>query len=720
MVWVRDEAALLRDEAGNPMVWQGVLVDVTERREAEEALRRSDVRFRTLTQNASDLVTILDADGKILYQSPSIERVLGYSSDEMLGDNAFDFIHPKDVRGVRGRFLRGIAESDLLPTVEYRFRRKDGSWRWLESVGSNLLKDPRVGGYVVNSRDVTERKEAEEALKRSEERYRTVVEQQTELVCRFLPDMTLTFVNDAYCRFFEQDPEVLIGSSFMDHIPEEDRPHYLRQLSRLDRKEPSRTIEHRVFTPSGEIRWQQWTDRAIFDDDGQIAEYQSVGRDITERKVLEQRLEHRALHDPLTDLPNRRLFVDRLGQALRLTRRRQPGRKVAVLFMDLDGFKVINDSLGHEMGDKLLLAVSERLRGCLRPEDTLARFGGDEFVVLLEDVEGPEEAARVAERITETLKGAYLLEGKHLSASASIGIALGDVQQKTSEDLLRDADTAMYRAKEEGQDYSLFDPVLYERAVARLELENALRRAVEREEFVLHYQPIVQLDDGEVWGLEALVRWDHPDRGLLNPDEFVPVAEESGLVVPMGERVLREACAKATVWQKARPHTPLVISVNVSAKQLGRPDLVDTVEAVLRETGLAGSDLLLDVTETVYVNALKVNTAVLDRLGAAGVEICVDDFGMGYSSLSYLKRLPAAILKIDKSFVAGLGEDVEDTAIVRMIIDLAHTLGMRVIAEGVETWTQAALLTELGCDLGQGYYFSRPLPPEGVAGFLAE
>jgi diguanylate cyclase (GGDEF)-like protein len=410
--------------------------------------------------------------------------------------------------------------------------------------------------------------------------------------------------------------------------------------------------------------------------------------------------------------------VDRLQQALRHTRRRR-GSKVAILFMDLDNFKVVNDSLGHEVGNRLLVAVGKRLRGCLRPEDTLARFGGDEFTVLIEDIENPEEAVRAAERIMEALRGPFVLEGQELFLKFSIGIALGEARTKSPEDLLRDADTAMYRAKEEGLGFRVFEPAMYEQALRRLKLENELRRAVEAEELVVHYQPIVDLQTDELRGVEALVRWQHPERGLLDPEEFVPGAEKSGLVVPMGERVLKEACYRAKEWQERHPHIPLlVMSVNLSARQLHRPDLVETVERVLQETGMEARSLSLDITETVYIKALEGHTAALDKLKRLGVSISIDDFGVGYSSLAYLKRLPADVLKIDKEFIAGLGEDVEDTAIVKMIIELAHTLGMEVIAEGVESEGQAEQLKEMGCDRGQGFYFAKPLSPEAASEFL--
>ena len=428
---------------------------------------------------------------------------------------------------------------------------------------------------------------------------------------------------------------------------------------------------------------------------------------------------HQAFHDTLTGLPNRPLLMDRLAHALERTRRRG-NQQVMVLFVDLDGFKVVNDSLGHEVGDHLLVLVAERLRRCLRPEDTMARFGGDEFVVLLEDVEDPSEAVWVAERITNELKRPFEMDGRSLFATCSIGIAQGNAHTKSPLNLLRDADTAMYRAKSEHADHRVFDPTMYERAIKRLELGNDLRRGLEDQEFVVHYQPIVDLETGETWGMEALLRWEHPERGLLEASEFMAVLEESGLAIPAGERVLEEACWQALRWPAQRPLSPpLVVSVNLSAVQLERADLAHIGAEVLGKTGLDPRRLSLDVTETAYIRILEERIATLDRLKEHGVGVAIDDFGVGYSSLSYLKRLPADILKIDRSFVKGIGEVEEDTAIVRMVIDLAHTLGMKVVAEGIEEWAQATLLAEMGCDMGQGFYFSRPLSPEAVPEFLA-
>jgi diguanylate cyclase (GGDEF)-like protein/PAS domain S-box-containing protein len=812
---------------------------------ANGSSRESEERFRALTQNSSDVITLLGVHGTIRYQSPSSERILGYGPEEMVGENVFDFVHPEDLGMVEMIFVEGLRDPERRPSVEYRLRHKDGSWRWLESVVANLLGHRDVGGVVFNSRDVTERRRTEEMLGEAEQKYRTLVERIPAIIYVQEPsdpnrttyvspqyEATLGYpleqdlgdpdhwvkimhpedrervlaedrrtdetgepfkveyrlfardgrvvwirdeatlvrdeeghplywlgiqldvtdqkrakdalreseerfkssfrdaaigmalvatdgrwlqVNRALCRIVGYSEEELLGKSFQDITYPEDLEADLNQIRRtLAGEIETYQMEKRYLHKGGSVVWGLLSVSLVHDEGGEPLYFVAQIQDITERKMLEEQLEHRAFHDHLTDLPNRYLFVDRLGQALRRTRRRK-GRKVAVLFVDLDRFKVINDSLGHEAGDILLVLVSERLRRCLRPEDTLARFGGDEFVALLQDVEDPSEAIKVAGRITEEIKRPFVLEGRELFVRASLGVAVGDADTPSPEGLLRDADTAMYRAKHEGGDCRMFDPAMYEWALKRLELEHDLRRAVEGEELVVYYQPIVNLQSGEAWGVEALVRWEHPERGLLSPTEFVPVAEESGLVVPIGERVLEEACRRATLWQKTHLHPrPLVVSVNLSARQLRRPDLARTVEKVLRETGLDARSLSLDITETVYVETLEENTAALDELRRMGVRVSIDDFGMGYSSLSYLKRLPADALKIDKSFVAGLGEDMEDTAIVRMVIDLAHTFGMEVVAEGVESWAQAEILREMGCDMAQGFCFCEPVPTERI------
>ncbi|HKH39999.1 MAG TPA: EAL domain-containing protein [Rubrobacter sp.] len=456
----------------------------------------------------------------------------------------------------------------------------------------------------------------------------------------------------------------------------------------------------------------------LFDARGDLAGMIGISSDISERKALLEELERRASHDPLTGLPNRHTFVERIGQALRRTRRRQNSREVGVLFMDLDGFKTINDSLGHEAGDRLLVTVAERLRNRLRSEDVLARFGGDEFAVLLEDTAGASEAIRVAQRIAEDLREPFTVDDFQVSLSTSIGITLGTAHANDDpERMLREADSAMYRAKEQGPGrYAVFDPAMQARAQERLELEAELRRALEQEEFVLYYQPEVSLHDGKMVGFEALLRWQHPERGLLKPAAFVPIAEDTDLIAPIGRWVLEEACQQAKRWEEERPlASPMTMEINLSSKQLRRQGLVRTVEEALARADLEAHTLALDMTETVLIRVSEDNTQALDALKEMGVRLGLDDFGTGYSSLSYLKRLPVDRVKVDKSFVKGLGENATDTALVRMIIDLCHTLGVEIVAEGIETSEQAVLLRDMGCDLGQGYYFARPLPGEELA-----
>ena len=861
---VDGEAFWRRDGTGFPVEYtstpireggrvSGVVVtfrDVTEHRRAEEALRKSEEHFRSLIRNASDIITLYETDGTVRYVSPALQRVLGYAPEERIGALSFELIHPEDVARAREAFADILRRPNQPILVEVRVRHRDGSWRYLQAVGTNLLSDPSVGAIVLNGRDVTERKEAEEALREAEERYRTLVEQipavsyidradgsgeslytspQVEGMLGYTPqewlagrlwkhrlhpedrerilaaderfesengqfdeeyrllakdgstvwvreqavlvddaagrplywqgvlfDMTdrkqaeeavresevrlaetqrlahlggwewdvrtgrISWSDEVY-RIYGLVPQEFVPSfeKFLQVVHPDDREMIEGVIKGALNKHKPYDLEHRVVRSDGEVRVVHRRAEVIRDEAGEPLRIVGTVHDITERKALEDRLEHRALHDPLTDLPNRTLFVDRLGQALGRTRR-QRGRKVAVLFVDLNNFKVVNDSLGHEMGDRLLTVLAERTRRSLRPGDTLARFGGDEFTILVEDIQDPADAIQVAERITADLRRPFVLKGREIFASASIGVALGEFSTKGAEDLLRDADTAMYRAKESGSNYCMFDPEMYEHAVERLELENDLRRAAESDEFAVRYQPIVRLGTDEVWGVEALARWNHPTRGLLGPPEFMPAAEESGLITPMGNRLLEEACREAKGWQESDPHMPpLILSVNLSAKQLRRPDLAENIGRILGKTGLEASCLTLDVAETVYIKALEGNTAALDGLKEAGVRISIDDFGMGYSSLSYLKRLPADILKIDRTFIAGLGEDLEDTAIVRMIIELAHTLGLEVVAEGVETEGQLQILRELGCDMAQGYYFARPLLSEEVSRFLA-
>jgi len=438
--------------------------------------------------------------------------------------------------------------------------------------------------------------------------------------------------------------------------------------------------------------------------------------DSLERAYQESR--YRALHDPLTDLPNRALFLDRLEHELASAER--AGRVAAVLFIDLDNFKVINDSLGHHLGDRLLVEVSLRIRSCLRSRDSAARFGGDEFTILLANLWDEGAAIRVTQRLLDALREPFVIAKHEVTVSASVGIALGKGATARPSDLLRNADTALYQAKGTKGRYEVFRPSMHTRTLKRLKLEEDLRRAIDRGGFEVHYQPQVTLDTYTIAEMEALVRWGHPRRGLVMPSEFIQVTEETGLIVPIGERVLEEACRQAREWRNQNGNYPrITMCVNLSMRQLQDPDLVDKVERALRRATLDANHLKLEVTETMVMEDEQHVIGVLRDLSALGVRISLDDFGSGYSSLNYVKDLPVDDLKIDKSFIDGLGEDPVNDAIVRLIVDFAHTLGLKVTAEGVENERQVASLTAMRCDLAQGYYFSKPLPSEAAGALIA-
>ncbi|MHB1619641.1 MAG: EAL domain-containing protein [Sulfuricella sp.] len=459
---------------------------------------------------------------------------------------------------------------------------------------------------------------------------------------------------------------------------------------------------------NGELFWESEVITALKNEAGEITHFIAVKEDVTERKSYESQLEHQANYDTLTELPNRNLSRDRLGQALSYARRH--GRDLALMFIDLDHFKNINDSLGHNIGDLLLKQVSARLAGCVREGDTVARQGGDEFVVILSDVAAEEDISVVTRKILTAMAEPFDIDGHELYVSCSIGIALYPRDGEDAETLLKNADAALYRAKDLGRNNAqFFTAEMNVKAMERLMLENGLRHALERNEFVVHYQPQVDLRSGEIIGMEALVRWQHPELGLVSPARFIPVAEESGLIVPLGEWVLRTACAQNKAWQRAGLK-PISVAVNLSARQFRQPNLVEVVAGILRETELDPAHLELELTESLVMHNVEVTIATLGRLKAMGIKLSIDDFGTGYSSLSYLKRFPIDMLKIDQSFVRDITTDPSDAAIAKTIISMAHDLQLRVIAEGVETEEQKSFLQQRHCDEMQGYFFSKPVP----------
>ncbi|WIM04937.1 MAG: EAL domain-containing protein [Candidatus Nitricoxidivorans perseverans] len=525
------------------------------------------------------------------------------------------------------------------------------------------------------------------------------------------------YVNRAWLKFTGRALEQELGDGWADGIHPEDRERCLASfLSTFNRREPI-VLEYRMRHRDGSYHWLIDHGVPFTDLDGEFAGYLGTCYDIEERKQYQTQLEYQAQHDTLTGLPNRNLLADRIDQAIGHARRH--GSLVAVLFLDLDNFKVINDSLGHETGDRLLVAVGERLAAAVRAGDTVARHGGDEFVVVLCGMAQEENVANAARKLMAAMAAPFILDGRDLVVTASLGVALYPRDGDDQLTLLRNADTALYRAKDSGRDtFQFYAAEMNQRVLARLNLERDLRQALERGEFLLHYQPQVDLASGAIIGAEALARWRHPERGLVLPGEFIPLAEETGLIVPLGEWVLREACRQTRAWRDAG-FPELRISVNLSARQFRAPGLTRTILDALAETGLEARLLELEITESTVMHDPEGAIAVLEELEKHGVAFAVDDFGTGYSSLNYLKRLPIHKLKIDQSFVRNITTDTGDAAIATAVIELAHSLKLKVIAEGVETEEQRAFLRMRQCDEMQGYFFSRPLPAAEMDALLS-
>jgi diguanylate cyclase (GGDEF)-like protein/PAS domain S-box-containing protein len=518
-------------------------------------------------------------------------------------------------------------------------------------------------------------------------------------------------VNRSLCALLGYSARELMNTDFLTITHPDDLGTALSSIKELLKgKIPSHQMEKRYIHKQGHEVWVLWNVSLARDAYTGSAHLIFQIQDITDRKRAEERLLHDAFHDALTGLPNRALFMDHLGLAIARSKR-NADQKFAVLYLDLDRFKIINDSLGHMIGDQLLVGIARRLEQCLRPGDTIARLGGDEFTVLIEDITDGADTIYVAERIQSELTVPFNLSGREVFTTVSIGIAPGSSNYERAEDILRDADTAMYRAKTMGKArHEIFDKAMHARAMNLLQLETDLRRAIEREEFFVQYQPIVSLETSHLRGFEALVRWKHPTRGLISPIDFIPVAEETGLIVQIGAWVLRESCQQMQRWQTVFPtDPPMFISVNLSGKQFTQPDLISEVANILDETGLNPRNLKLEITESVVMENIETATEMLKQLRSLGVKLSIDDFGTGYSSLSYLHRFPIDTLKIDRSFVTQMSDNNENMEIVRTVVMLAQNLGMDVVAEGVETTEQLSLLQRLGCEFGQGYFFSKPV-----------
>lgn len=563
--------------------------------------------------------------------------------------------------------------------------------------------------WLVVANDLVDRGQAAQAVAEAEARYQSIFHNAVEGIFQTTPSGRYLDANPALARIYGYAGTAELMGGITDisrqlYVDPARRDAFVRLMQEHDAVEG---FESQIIRKDGVRVWISECVRAVRDPEGTLLYYEGTVIDITQRKEAEEQLRHDASHDKLTGLPNRAFFMRRTEETLQDT---ASGLPCALLFIDFDRFKLINDSLGHLVGDQFLVAASRRLASAVRPGDVVARLGGDEFAILLPGVRSLAVATDVADRVQGVLQKAYELGGRRLFVTASVGIALGDSSYSRAEDLLRDADVAMYRAKEQGcARRELFDAGMRESALEQLQVETDLRLAVERQQLVLHYQPLVELETGRTVAFEALVRWNHPVRGLLYPADFIPVAEETGIILELGAWVVEAACRQARLWQTQYGDTPPV-SVNISSRQLIQPEFADWVGLTLDATGLSGERLKIEITETVLMEDSAGVARTLDSLRARGVRICLDDFGTGFSSLSYLQRFPIDQLKIDRAFVARIGADDANGAILKAIVNLAHTLGMEAVAEGVETPEQAEALRRLGCLLGQGHLFSPPLP----------
>jgi len=569
-----------------------------------------------------------------------------------------------------------------------------------------------------------ERRGVEMALRRTEERYRSIFENAIEGIFQTTPEGRCINANPALARILGFDSPQQVMAEVQDvgreiYLDGQDRGAFLETINRDGRVV---NFEFRARRRDANVIWVVTNARMVADKDGRVLYYEGFLEDMTLRKEAQERLEHQAYHDPLTGLPNRMLFQDHLAMALSRQQRR-PMYAFAVLYLDLDRFKVINDSLGHAVGDELLVHVAAKLRECVRDVDTVARFGGDEFGVLLEEIAAPREAVRVARRIGETLGIPVTIEGHEVFTSASVGIVLKTGGYVNPQEVLRDADTAMYRAKELGKSrFKVFNQRMHEEVLRLMALETELRKAVERSDFEVNYQPIIDLESQRICGFEALVRWHHESLGEISPSEFIPLAEDSGLILEIGDFVLEEAVRNILRWNTmeiAERGTPLFVCINISGRQFMQPDFAGHVESRIREWNINTQSLRFEITESVLMQHMSVAVDTVGRLRALGVQMCIDDFGTGYSSLSYLQRLPVDTIKIDRSFIAQLGSDREGRSIVRSVLTLGDSLGLEVVAEGVEHPSQESLLQEMACRYVQGFLYSPGLSREAVDALLS-
>lgn len=694
--------------------------DITERRQAEQALHESRKRYQQLFESNPHPVWVYDLETlQFLAVNGEAVKHYGYAREEFLRMTIKDIRPPEDVK-ILLEYVReaAAAKCELAHTV--RHKKKDGTVIDVEIASQPVDFGGRAARLALAT-DVTERIRTDAALRDSESKFRMLVESTSEGLLQVDMDDCIKFVNRRLCEMVGYEFEELIDTDWTRILLDDGGRDFITQVNKRRRQGISDRYEIQLKKKNGEALWVIIGGAPITDRDGVMTGSLGVFTDITERKRAEEQLLHDAFHDGLTGLANRSLFMDHL----RLTIERGKSRHsnlYAILFLDLDRFKVINDSLGHAEGDRLLKLIARRLETCTRTGDLVARLGGDEFVILLSELIEENDAQRVAERVQESLKTSFDLSGHEVFTSASIGIALSSAKHTSAEDMVRDADIAMYRAKSKGKArHQVFDFEMHKDAMSQLQFETEMRYALQRGEFCIFYQPIYSIDAVKLVGFEALLRWRHPTRGLISPAEFIPLAEENGMIIRLGRWTVYESCRQMREWQKKdRRAADLTIAVNLSCKEFLQADLAEQVNASLVSTGLSPHSLKLEITESYIMENQTMAVTIMERLRALGIELSLDDFGTGYSSLSYLHRLPVSYLKIDKSFINGITNSRENAEIVYTIVKLAQNLKMKVVAEGIESDQQLAHLRQINCEYGQGYFFSKPLGADKAEALIKE
>jgi diguanylate cyclase (GGDEF)-like protein/PAS domain S-box-containing protein len=718
--WMLATGAPRLSDTGELKGYIGTIIDVTERHEARAKLARSEAEHRLLTENAYELISHSDANNCYVYASPSHKDILGYDPSELIGTNVYDYIHPDDIKPAphpaSDHVLRGHPRLSNI-----RFRHKNGAWIWL-GASTRTIRDPGTGkktGIVSMARDITAQLEAARELARREERFRSLTSLSSDWYWETDIHGRFTFVSDGIFTRIGVRPEQIVGTMFQSHVADTETPSFAAYLDCLRAKRPFRDLVCSVKSifASDVVRHLRISGEP-FEENGIFCGFRGVTHDVTHEIRTARELERLATRDTLTGLPNRALLETRLKQRLN---DRRGDISQAVFFIDMDAFKEVNDSLGHAAGDTLLKEIAERLKHCVRPGDVVARLGGDEFVVVAECKRASLSAASIAEKLYEALDKPVMIAGHEVKVRASTGISIYPQDGVTSDVLLKNADTALYRVKAAGgKTFSFFTAEMGAATRLRMTMQTALRHALERNELEVHYQPRVNLGSLEMTGMEALLRWTHPELGSVSPSEFIPLAEEIGLIDEIGGWVLQRATMQAQEWI-TRYNRPLRLSVNLSARQLQNKSLVASVAHALRSSCLPAHLLELELTETGLVEDPDLAARVFKELKAFGLRLSVDDFGTGYSSLSYLCRFPLDTLKLDRSFLLqNHPEDVNPRKLAKAIINLAHTLNLSVVAEGVETKEHLEFLRKSACDEIQGFCISKPVPPAAFEQILRD